>query len=404
MLDLLLTDARIATMDGEREGPYGAIVDGAIGMRGGRIAFVGPAEAAPREWRETRSLGRRWVTPALIDCHTHLVFGGDRAGEFERRLRGASYEEIAEGGGGILSTVRATRAAPLPDLVARAAARLALLRRGGVATVEIKSGYGLTLEEERKMLVAAGEAAQALGLRVRRSLLALHAVPPEFKDNRAAYVRAVCDEVIPDIARRGLAEAVDAFCDKIAFTRAEVRAVFEAARRAGLAVKLHAEQLSNQNGAALAAMFGAQSADHLEHVDEAGVRALAKAGTVAVLLPGAYYAMKETRTPPIELFRKHGVAMAVATDLNPGSSPVLSPTLMMNMAATLFGLTPAEALAGMTRHAAKALGLADEIGVIREGLAADLAVWPIDHPAELAYWIAHPGPDMLIIAGDAVEP
>ncbi len=398
MLDRLFTDARLATMDPAVGAPYGAIENGAVGVSGGRIAYVGPRAGAPMA-KETISLGGCWATPALIDCHTHLVFGGNRANEFEMRQKGASYEEIAKAGGGILSTVAATREASLETLVGSAIGRLEALKRGGVATVEIKSGYGLTVADEMKMLIAAGEAARAVGMRVRRTLLALHALPPEYRSDRAGYVRLVCEEMIPAVAKRGLADAVDAFCEGIGFTPAEVTAVFKAATKAGLGVKLHAEQLSNMSGAALAAEFGALSADHLEYVDEAGVAAMAKAGTVAVLLPGAFYALKETKKPPVDLFRRHAVPMAVATDLNPGTSPALSPTLMMNMAATLFGLTPEEALAGMTRNAAKALSLDRECGMIKEGFAADLAIWRINHPAELSYWIAHPGPERLIIGG-----
>ncbi|MFZ5616930.1 MAG: imidazolonepropionase [Pseudomonadota bacterium] len=398
MLDRLYTDARLATMDPARPGAYGAIAAGAVGVRQNRISFVGTAAKAPPA-REIISLNGRWVTPALIDCHTHLVFGGCRANEFEMRHKGASYEEIAKAGGGILSTVAATRNAALEDLVESGLERAEALKRSGVATIEIKSGYGLTPGDEEKMLIAAGEIARAARMRVKRTLLALHALPSEYRSDRAGYVRLVCEEMIPAIAQRGLADAVDAFCEGIGFTTDEVRAVFEAARKAGLRVKLHAEQLSNMNGAALAAEFGALSADHLEYVGEAGVIALAKTGMVAVLLPGAFYALKETKKPPVDLFRKHGVPMAVATDLNPGTSPALSAPMMMNMAATLFGLTPEETLAGMTLNAAKALGLDAETGVIKEGLAADLAVWNIDHPAELSYWIAHPGPDALIIGG-----
>lgn len=402
MLDFLLTDARLATMDPGVAGPFGAIEAGAVGVLGGVIAYAGPAAAAPPA-NHVEFLGGRWVTPALIDCHTHLVFGGNRAGEFEMRQNGATYEEIARAGGGVLSTVRATRVATLEDLVESALPRLEALRRGGVATIEIKSGYGLTSGDEEKMLIAAGEAARAARMRVKRTLLCLHALPPECKNDRAAYVRLVCERMIPSVASAGLADAVDAFCETIGFTLDETRAVFEAARQHGLKVKLHAEQLSDMKGAKLAAEFGALSADHLEHVDEAGVMAMAEAGTVAVLLPGAYYSLKETKRPPVALFRKHGVPIALATDLNPGTSPLLSPTLAMNMGATLFGLTPEECLAGMTRHAAKALDLDRDCGVLKKGLAADIAIWPVEHPAELSYWIGHKGPDVLYIAGEKIE-
>lgn len=389
-------------MDPGVTGPYGAIPAGAVGVKGGRVAYVGPAAGAPKA-NHVEFLGGRWVTPALIDCHTHLVFAGDRAAEFEKRQLGATYEEIAQQGGGILSTVRATREASLEDLVESAIGRLERLRRGGVATVEIKSGYGLTAGDEEKMLIAAGEAGRAAKMRVKRTLLALHALPPEFKHDRAGYVRLVSDRMVPDVAARGLADAIDAFCETIGFTLAETRDVFSAAKKRGLRVKLHAEQLSDMKGAALAAEFGALSADHLEYVDEPGVRAMAKAGMVAVLLPAAFYTLKETTKPPVALFRKHGVPMALATDLNPGTAPMLSPALAMNMSATLFGLTPEECLAGMTRNAAKALALEGECGTLKAGFAADVAVWSVDHLAELSYWIGHPGPDLLYIAGQKVE-
>ena len=399
MLDRLLTDLRVATMDPARAAPYGALEKAAIGVAGGKIRYVGPAKDAPAA-TETIPCDGRWASPALIDCHTHLVFGGNRAAEFEMRQQGATYEEIAKAGGGIISTVKATREASLEDLVENGVKRAEMLKASGVATIEIKSGYGLTVGDEEKMLIAAGEIGRATGMRVKRTLLGLHALPPEYKNDRAAYVRLVAEEMIPAAKLRKLADAVDAFCEGIGFTADETRRVFEAAKKAGLRVKLHAEQLSNLNGAALAAEFGALSADHLEYVDEAGIIAMAKAGMVAVLLPGAFYALKETKKPPVDLFRKHGVPMAVATDLNPGTSPALSAPLMMNMAATLFGLTPEEALAGMTRNAAKALALDGECGMIKEGLAADIAVWDIEHPSELAYWIAHLGPEALFIGGE----
>lgn len=398
MLDTLLTDLRLATMDAARPATFGAVENGAIGIEAGRIAYVGAAAGAPAA-SDTKAMGGKWATPALIDCHTHLVFGGNRAAEFEMRQKGASYEDIAKAGGGIVSTVKATREASLEDLVESGIRRAEMLKASGVATIEIKSGYGLTGGDEEKMLIAAEIIGRATRMRVKRTLLGLHALPPEYKDDRAGYVRLVCEQMIPSVARRRLAEAVDAFCEGIGFTAEETRAVFEAAKKAGLRVKLHAEQLSNMNGAMLAAEYGALSADHLEYVDEAGVIAMAKAGMVAVLLPGAFYALKETKKPPVDLLRKHGVPMAVATDLNPGTSPALSAPMMMNMAATLFGLTPEESLAGMTRNAAKALALDGETGVLKEGLAADIALWDIEHPAELAYWIAHRGPAALFIAG-----
>ena len=401
MWDRLLVDCHIATMDPAVGAPFGAIANGAIGIQDGRIVRVGKrTELAGCRARKVEPLGGAWVTPGLIDCHTHLVFGGNRAGEFEQRLEGASYEEIARAGGGIAATVDATREAPLETLVEAARPRLRALMRGGVTTIEIKSGYGLDIEGELKMLRAARRLGEDEPVRVERTLLALHALPPEFRERREDYVRLAVDSILPAAASEGLATAVDAFCEHIGFTPDEVGAFFEAAAELGLDVKLHAEQLSNLEGAALAARFGALSADHLEHVDEAGVAAMAAAGMVAVLLPGAFYALRETRRPPVELLRRHQVPMAVATDCNPGTSPVLSPTLMMSMACTLFGLTPEEAMAGMTRHAAKALGREGEIGTIAPGKAADLCVWRVARPAELAYWIGHPGPERRIFSGE----
>lgn len=398
MWDRLLTDCNIATMDPAIGAPFGAIEDGAIGIQDGRIVRVGRRiELAGNRARKVEPLGGAWVTPGLIDCHTHLVFGGNRAGEFEQRLNGASYEEIARSGGGIVSSVKATRAASEAELVEQARPRLRALMQGGATTVEIKSGYGLDVETELKMLRAAKSLGESEAVRVVPTLLALHALPPEYKERREDFVRLATEKMVP--AAAGLARAVDAFCEGIGFTPGEVRALFEAAKAHGLRVKLHAEQLSNLNGAALAAGYGALSADHLEHADEAGIEAMAKAGMVAVLLPGAFYALKETRKPPVDLLRKHKVAMAVATDCNPGTSPVLSPTLMLNMACTLFGLTPEEALAGMTREAARALGLQDEVGTLGPGRAADLCVWRVSRPAELCYWIGLPGPERRIVAG-----
>jgi imidazolonepropionase len=400
MWDRLLTDCHIATMDPAVAGAFGAIEDGAIGIQDGRIVRVGRRiDLAGYRARTVEPLGGAWVTPGLIDCHTHLVFGGDRAAEFERRLGGASYEEIARAGGGIVSSVKATRFATRDELVEQARPRLRALMRGGVTTVEIKSGYGLDVPSELKMLEAAKALGESETVRVVPTLLALHALPPEHKESREAFVRMAVEEMIPAVAEAGLAQAVDAFCEGIGFTADEVRSLFEAAEEHGLRVKLHAEQLSNLHGAALAAEFGALSADHLEHADEAGIEAMARAGMVAVLLPGAFYALKETRKPPVDRLRRHGVPMAVATDCNPGTSPVLSPTLMLSMGCTLFGLTPEEALAGMTVHAAKALGLEKEVGTVSTGKAADLCIWRVSRPAELAYWIGLPGPERRIVAG-----
>jgi imidazolonepropionase len=401
MWDRLLVDCNIATMDPAVAGPFGAIENGAIGIADGRIVRVGRrTELAGYQAKRVETLKGAWITPGLVDCHTHLVFGGDRAGEFEQRLEGATYEEIARSGGGIASTVKATRAASLDELVEASRPRLRALMAGGVTTVEIKSGYGLDIETELKMLKAAKALGESETVRVERTLLALHALPAEFKDRRQDFVQLAIQSILPAVARQGLASAVDAYCETIGFTSDEVAALFEAAQAHGLKVKLHAEQLSNQHGAALAAEYGALSADHVEHLDEDGVKAMASAGTVAVLLPGAFYALREATKPPIDLFRRHNVPMAVATDCNPGTSPTLAPTLMLSMACTLFGLTPEEALAGMTRVGAQALGLRDETGTISAGKAADLCIWRIGRPAELCYWIGMPGPERRIVAGE----
>ena len=400
MWDRLLSNCHVATMDPAVPGAFGIIEDAAIGIHEGRIVRIGRrVELAGYRARSFEKLGGAWVTPGLIDCHTHLVFGGNRAGEFEQRLNGASYEQIARAGGGILSTVKATREASLDALTDAARPRLHALMKGGVTTVEIKSGYGLDTPNEVKMLEAAKALAASEPVRVVPTLLALHALPPEHREDRSFYVRSVVEEMIRTVADRGLAKAVDAFCEGIGFTPDEVRSVFKAAAARGLRVKLHAEQLSNLEGAALAADFGALSADHLEYADEKGVAAMAEAEMVAVLLPGAFFALGETRKPPVDLLRRYKVPMAVATDCNPGTSPVLSPTLMLNMACTLFRLTPEEAIAGMTREGARALGLLDEIGTVTAGKAADLCVWRVSRPAEICYWVGLPGPEKRIVAG-----
>ncbi len=398
MWDRLLTDCHVATMAPAPGNPLGIIANAAIGIQDGRIVRVGKrVELAGFRARDVVPLGGAWVTPGLVDCHTHLVFGGTRADEHAMRRAGATYEQIAEAGGGIASTVAATKAASADELRASARRRLDALVRGGATTIEVKSGYGLDTASEIRLLNAAKAIGRDAPVRIVPTLLALHALPAGA--DRNAYVKMVAEEMIPAVARAGLATSVDAFCETIAFTPAEVERVFTAARANGLAVRLHAEQLSNQSGAALAAKYKALSADHLEHLDAAGAKAMAAAGTVAVLLPGAFYALQETKKPPVQLLRDHQVTIAIATDCNPGTSPLLSPTLAMNMACTLFGLTPEEALAGMTLNAARALGLAHEVGSIEAGKAADLCVWRIDQPGELAYWIGLPGPVRRMFGG-----
>ncbi|WP_174544975.1 imidazolonepropionase [Sphingomonas asaccharolytica] len=376
------TNARLATMAGDG---LGVVEDGVVASRDGVITYAGPRADAPAAAGEIVDCGGRWVTPGLVDCHTHLVHAGDRSGEWAMRLDGASYEEIARAGGGIVSTMRATRAASEADLVATALPRLDALLAEGVTTIEVKSGYGLTVADELKMLRAARSLGDERSVRVATTLLGAHALPPEYAGRPDDYVTLVTNEMIP--AAQGLADAVDAFCEGIGFTPEQTGCVLTAARQAGLPVKLHAEQLSALHGASLAASFGALSADHLEYADEADARAMAAAGTVAVLLPGAFYFMRETKLPPVDLFRAHQVPIAIATDCNPGTSPTTSLLLMLNMAATLFRLTVTEALRGVTVNAARALGLADEIGTLEPGKACDLAVWDISEPAELVYRI-----------------
>ncbi|MEO0823551.1 MAG: imidazolonepropionase [Pseudomonadota bacterium] len=383
----LLRNVRVATLAPDAPG-YGLIEGGAVAVSGGRILWVGPDGAVPRDLGDMveRDLGGRLVTPALIECHTHIVSAGNRAREFALRLQGASYEEIARAGGGILSTVAATRAASEDVLVADALPRVDALIAEGVATIEIKSGYGLDVETELRMLRAARRIATVRPVHVRTSFLGAHAVPPEFAGRADAYIDEVCLPALEAAAAEGLADAVDGFCEGIGFTRAQTERVFDTAGRLGLPVKLHAEQFSNLGGAALVAEHCGLSADHLEYLDDAGVEAMARAGTVAVLLPGAYYTLRETQAPPVEALRRAGAAMAVSTDCNPGSAPMASLLLAMNMACTLFRLTPEEALAGTTRHAATALGIEDA-GVVAPGMRADLAVWDVAHPDELAYRI-----------------
>lgn len=385
LCDRVWRNARLATLAADRSG-FGAIDDGVLACSEGRIIYVGEAADAPIfEAAESVDCEGRWITPGLIDPHTHLVFGGNRAHEFELRLGGATYEEIARAGGGIISTMSATRAAGEDELVAQALPRLDALIAEGVTTVEVKSGYGLSLEHELKSLRAARRLGEARRVTVTTTFLGAHALPPEFTGDPDGYIDLVCREMIPAVAGEGLADAVDAFCEGIGFTHAQTRQVFEAARAHGLPVKLHAEQLSNLSGAALAAEFGALSADHLEHLDAAGIAAMAKAGVVATLLPGAFYFVRETRLPPVQALRDAGVAIALATDCNPGTSPLTSLLLAMNMGATLFRLTVEECLAGVTRQAAKALGRSADTGALEVGMRCDLAIWDIERPAELVY-------------------
>jgi imidazolonepropionase len=383
---MYLVNTTIATLDGDT--PYGLIENGAVVIDNGMIEWVGAKHDMPSEFKEheRHDLGGRLLTPALVDCHTHIVHGGHRAVEFEMRLEGASYEDVARAGGGIISTVKATRSASVEELCTSALPRVDQLLSEGVCVIEVKSGYGLDHDTELAMLSAAREIEKIRPVRIRTSFLGAHAVPPEYQGRSDAYVDEVCLPTLEAAHAAALVDAVDGFCEGIAFTPEQIARVFDKAQSLGLPVKLHAEQLSHLGGTALAARYGALSADHVEYANDDDARAMATANTVAVLLPGAFYTLRETQMPPIESFRKHGVPMALATDCNPGSSPMTSLLLVMNMACTLFRMTPAETLAGVTRHAAKALGLHDT-GVIRTGLRSDLACWNVEHPAELSYRI-----------------
>jgi len=388
MWDTLLLDCHAATMRQNFADGFGTIREAAVALRDGRIAWIGRAKDRPStRARRTRRLDHAWVTPGLIDCHTHLVFGGERIGDWRRRQSGETYEKIAASGGGILSTVRATRAASQAELLREALVRVRAMAAQGVTTIEIKSGYGLDLETEKRMLRVAKQAGTKERVRVARTFLGAHAIPPEYKARRAAYVELLCDTMIPAIAHERMAEACDVFCESFAFTLDEAERILRVAKRHNLSLKLHGEQMSNQGSAALGTRLGALSVDHLEYLDSKGIRAMADAGTVAVLLPVAHYFTRETKLPPIEDMRRAGVAMAVATDCNPGTSPTVSPLLALNMACVLFGLTAEEAVAGMTRQAAKALGMQDSIGTLETGKIADLAVWNVSEPSELAYWL-----------------
>ncbi|MCH9695632.1 MAG: imidazolonepropionase [Gammaproteobacteria bacterium] len=396
--DLLLTDARVATLqDGAAD--YG-VFEGAIGIRDGVIEWLG--EHAEGSAGDTRSLDGRWVTPALIDCHTHIVFAGNRAAEFEQRLRGASYEEIARAGGGIMSTVRATREASEDELLRLALPRLMALMREGVATIEIKSGYGLDIDNEIKMLRVARRLGESTPIEVRTTLLAAHALPPEFKNDADRYIDHICAEILPRVLSEGLADAVDAYCEDIAFSGPQVARLFRESESLGIPVKLHADQLTDGGGAELAAHFSALSADHLEYTSTVGVAAMAEANTTAVLLPAAFLTLGETQLPPVDALREQNVPVAIASDCNPGTAPMCSLRSNMMLASRLFRLTPEECMAGVTRNAARALGLPDR-GSIETGKRADLAIWDISHPRELAYWSGTPQLSELLTAGHTVN-
>ncbi|WP_462155609.1 imidazolonepropionase [Pseudoalteromonas piscicida] len=385
--DLLIIDVNIATMDPNLDSPYGAIENAAIAIKDGKINWLGPRSELPEVDAIATPIHKsngQWLTPGLIDCHTHILFAGSRANEFEQRLQGASYQEIAAQGGGIASTVKATRLADRETLYVNGKNRLNSLLKEGVTTVESKSGYGLDVENELKLLEINQLLNEHHPVDVHSTFLGAHALPPEYKDNSQAYIDLVCDEMLPQVAARQLATAVDVFCENVGFTYQQTEQVFTRAQQLGLQVKCHAEQLSNQHGSELVAKFKGLSADHIEYLDEAGVEAMAKGDVTAVLLPGAFYFLRETQLPPIDLLRKHKVAMALASDFNPGTAPLCSLRLMLNMACTLFRMTPEEALRGVTINAAKALGLGDR-GVLKVGTRADLALWDITHPAQLSY-------------------
>jgi imidazolonepropionase len=400
--DLLFANVNLATMAPTAVDAYGELPDAALAVKDGRIAWLGARRDAPPAAAE-HDCGGAWMTPGLVDCHTHIVHAGNRSNEWEARLNGASYEDIARQGGGIMSTVRATRAADVDTLLAQSLPRVARLLSEGVTTLEIKSGYGLELGAEARMLRAAREVGRRLPVRVATTFLGAHALPPEFTGRADDYVDELCERMLPPLAQEGLVDAVDAFCERIGFTNAQTERVFAAARKLGLPVKLHAEQLSDQQGAELVARHGGLSADHLEYLSQAGIDAMARAGTVAVLLPGAYYFLRETMQPPIAALREARVAMALATDCNPGTSPMTSLLLAMNMACTLWRLTPQEALAGATIHGARALGLHGEIGTLEVGKRADLALWDIARPADLAYAMGS-NPCRTVVNGGVVRP
>ena len=398
--DLLITNVHAATMDPSLPGAYGAVEDAAVAVTGNKIVWLGPRRELPDTVADKVIDGEgQWLTPGLIDCHTHLVYGGHRAGEFARRLGGESYEEVARSGGGIISTVRATRAASAEDLYHGAEPRLKALMAEGVTTIEVKSGYGLELDTELKQLRVARRLAQHYPVNILTTCLAAHALPPEYDGRADEYIDLVCNDILPAVAREQLADAVDMFCESIAFSVEQCQRVVNAARELGLPVKVHAEQLARTGATEMAARAGALSVDHIEYITDADVAAMAESGTAAVLLPGAFYTLKETRVPPIDKLRAAGVPMAISTDLNPGSCPIASLRLMMNMGCNLFGLTPAESLAGVTRAAARALGICCSRGVLRPGLVADMALWPMETPDQLAYEVGALKPTEIFFGG-----
>jgi imidazolonepropionase len=398
----LWINVRLATMDPLRSGPYGIMEDAAIGVAAGRIQVLAPMSQLNLAGISGRLIdaGGNWLTPGLIDSHSHLIYGGQRSGEFSRRLAGESYAEIARDGGGILATVATTRGLSQEQLTELARPRLQALLAEGVTTIEIKSGYGLNLGDELKMLRAARALSDEFPVRIRTTLLAAHSLPPEYRERPDDYVSLICDELLPQVAREGLAEALDVFCETIAFNLPQTERLLQAAQTYGLGIKLHAEQLNNSGASALGARYGAWSVDHLEHLDEVGVAALKGSGTVATLLPGAFYFLGETKMPPVKELRAQQVPMALATDLNPGSSPLASLRLMMNMGCVLFGLTPAEALTGVTRNAARALGLGDQLGQLAPGFSADMLLWDMDHPDQLAAEVGTFAPRQRIFGGE----
>jgi len=402
MFDHLWTNIHAATMT--EDGNFGIIKNAAIGIQGKKIAWIGAQDDLPQKPETLSDYAHdgqgRWATPGLIDCHTHLVYAGDRSAEFERRLQGASYESLAKAGGGILSTVKATRSALERQLYEATLARVKILFHEGVTTFEMKSGYGLDTATERKMLRVATALRDELGLRIQRSFLGAHALPPEYAGRGDDYIDFICGEMLPELFAEKLVDCVDGFCETIGFSNAQIERLFKKSKELGLPVKLHAEQLSNQQGAALAARYKGLSADHIEYLDEAGVKAMAEAGTIAVLLPGAFYFLREKQLPPVSLLRKYKVPIAVATDHNPGTSPTLSLLLMLNMACTLFRLTPEEALAGITRHAARALGYQNICGTLEKGKAADFALWDITHPRDLCYYFGGNPCRGVVMAGE----